>query len=162
MSIGERFLKWGFRHLSLYPPFLGAGIRVTTSDPGGGIYQVKMRLTPLNRNAHNTHFGGSLYAMCDPFLALILIHQLGSDYAVWDKSATIDFLRPGKGVVTATMQIAADEVAAIRKRAASGEAVEPVFVVDVVDRAEHVVARVTKTLHVRKRNRTSGETPGNE
>ncbi|NNC91857.1 MAG: DUF4442 domain-containing protein, partial [Acidimicrobiia bacterium] len=97
------------------------------------------------------HFGGSLFAMCDPFHALILIKQLGPGYVVWDKSATIDFLRPGRGVVTATMEIPETEVAAIREQSASGAAVEPVFVVEVVDQERLVVARVTKTLHVKKR-----------
>ena len=61
-----------------------------------------MRLTSWNRNFVGTHFGGSLYSMCDPFFVLILSAALGRDYVVWDKAAAIRFLRPGRGTVKAT------------------------------------------------------------
>ena len=107
-----------------------------------------MKLSFYNRNALGTHFGGSLYAMCDPFFALILIDQFGPDYAVWDKSSTIDFRRPGRGTVSATFEIPPEQVAEIRAAADAGEVVEPIFEVDVVDESSDTVARITKTLHV--------------
>jgi acyl-coenzyme A thioesterase PaaI-like protein len=110
-----------------------------------------MRLWFFNRNALGTHFGGSLYAMCDPFFALILIDQLGSSYEVWDKSAEIEFLRPGRGRVSATFRIRPNQVAEIRDAADSGSTVEPVFVAEVRNQSGDVVARVTKTLHVRRK-----------
>jgi acyl-coenzyme A thioesterase PaaI-like protein len=113
-----------------------------------------MKLAPYNRNAFGTHFGGSLYSMCDPFFALILIEQCGPGYAVWDKTSAIDFLRPGRGTVSATFQIPHHQVAEIKRLADTGQVVEPVFEVDVVDESGAVVARVTKTLHVR--NTTQG------
>ena len=144
-------LGWFTRHLSLYPPFIGAGIRVVTSDPDAGIFRTRMRLTWRNRNLLGTHFGGSLYAMCDPFFAVILMEQLGRGYAVTDKSASIAYLRPGTGTVEAEFRIPSEEVAAIRAAADAGEVVEPVFEVDVVDRQGRTIATVTKTVHVRKR-----------
>ena len=62
----------------------------------------------FNRNAYGTHFGGSLYAMCDPFFALILLRALGKEFIVWDKTASIQFLRPGKGRVTADFVVPAE------------------------------------------------------
>lgn len=114
-----------------------------------------MRLSFYNRNALGTHFGGSLYAMCDPFFALILVEQLGGKYEVWDKSAEIEFLRPGRGQVSATFEVTEDRVAEIREAADRGETVEPVFVAEVKDESDMVVARVTKTIHVKKRKRRS-------
>lgn len=111
-----------------------------------------MRLSFYNRNAVGTHFGGSLYAMCDPFYALILIEQLGRGYEVWDKSAEIEFRRPGRGRVSAVFEITPERVATIREAADEGRTVEPVFVAEVKDASDEVVARVTKTLHVRKRS----------
>lgn len=119
-----------------------------------------MKLAPYNRNAFGTHFGGSLYSMCDPFFALILIEQLGPGYAVWDKASTIDFLQPGRGTVSATFQIPHEQVAAIKRSVDGGQVVEPVFEVGVVDESGAVVARVTKTIHVkstRQRNVEPGE-----
>ncbi len=157
VSLRHRVLKWGLRHPSLFPPFVGAGIRAVTADPGGGIYRVRMKLSFYNCNALGTHFGGSLYAMCDPFLVLILIDQLGPDYAVWDKTSTIEFRRPGRGTVSAAFEIPHEQVAEIRAAADAGQVVEPVFEVNVVDQSGETVARVTKTLHVSHKTRRRSE-----
>ena len=148
-SLHRRFLRWALRHPSWYPPFMAAGIRVVEANPSGGVYRVRLKLRFYNRNALGTHFGGSLYAMCDPWYVLILIEQLGPSYAVWDKSSEVEFLRPGRGTVSAEFRINEDQVAQIRAAAASGEAVEPVYRAEVVDGSGNVVARVTKNLHVR-------------
>ncbi|MBI3536769.1 MAG: DUF4442 domain-containing protein, partial [Chloroflexi bacterium] len=65
------------RHLNLYPPFVGAGIRSKISRDHRRI-EVWMKLRWYNLNAVGTHFGGSLYAMCDPWFMLILIKALGA------------------------------------------------------------------------------------
>ena len=51
-----------------------------------------MGLNRLNRNYVGTQFGGSLYAMTDPFFMLMLMENLGRDYVVWDKAANIEFV----------------------------------------------------------------------
>jgi acyl-coenzyme A thioesterase PaaI-like protein len=140
---------WLLRVMNFYPPFLGAGIRVRRADPC--TFEVRMKLSFLNRNYVGTHFGGSLYAMCDPFFMLILIPALGPDYVVWDKEATIRFLRPGRGTVRARFSIPEERIAEIRRAADAVEKVEPVFHAEVVDGNGNVVAEVEKTLHVRRR-----------
>jgi acyl-coenzyme A thioesterase PaaI-like protein len=136
------------RMLSLWPPYLGAGIRVRPSADLR-TFDVRMRLRWWNRNYVNTHFGGSLYSMCDPFFMLILIQALGRGYVVWDKAATIRFRRPGKGTVRATFHIPQEKVDEIRAAADRGEKIEPVFTVEVRDEQGEVVAEVEKLLYVR-------------
>src|ERR1700756_4653555 len=87
------------------PPYLGAGVRVRLAAKDLSRVEVEMRLTPWNRNFVGTHFGGSLYSMCDPFLMLMLMARLGPEYVVWDKSAAIEFIRPGRGTVAATFEL---------------------------------------------------------
>ncbi len=142
---------WLVRVINLYPPFVGAGIRVRRTRPGKRGFEVRMRLSPLNRNVIGTHFGGSLYAMCDPFFVLILIEQLGPGYVVWDKAAAIRFVRPGRGTVRATFEIAPERVEEIRSAADAGGTAEPVFRASVVDERGETVAEVDKTLYVRRR-----------
>lgn len=139
------------RLMSLYPPFLGAGVRVRSVAPDLGRIEVELALTRWNRNYVGTHFGGSLYAMCDPFFMLMLMERLGPGYVVWDRAAAIEFLRPGRGVVRATFAIDPARVEEIRAAAAGGEKVLPRFEVAVVDAGGQVVARVEKTLYVRRR-----------
>ncbi len=140
-----------YRWINFYPPFVGAGIRVTQSSADPYTMRVRLGLHWYNGNAFGTHFGGSLYAMCDPFFALILLQTIGRGYLVWDKTAAIQFLRPGRGVVKVTFHIAPEQVAEIRGRADAGAVVEPAFQVDVLDEAGQVVARVDKLLYVRKK-----------
>lgn len=143
------------RLLNLWPPYAGAGIRVRVA-PDLRTFEVRMKLRWWNRNYVNTHFGGSLYSMCDPFFMLILIEALGRGYVVWDKAATIRFRRPGKGTVRATFHIPQERVEEIRAAADRGEKVEPVFTVEVLDEQDAVVAEVEKLLYVRLAKPSSG------
>ncbi len=135
--------------VNLYPPLLGAGIRSRQVDPL--TIRAEMKLTALNRNIVGVHFGGSLYAMCDPWFMLILMRALGKDYIVWDKAARIEFVQPGRSAVSATFHIPAARVQEIRELAAQTRKVEPIFQVDVTDASGQVVARVEKTLYVRRK-----------
>jgi acyl-coenzyme A thioesterase PaaI-like protein len=139
-----------YRLLSLYTPYLGAGVRVWVS-PDLRTFEVRMKLRWWNRNYVGTHFGGSLYAMCDPFFMLILLEALGRDYVVWDKAATIRFRRPGRGTVRATFHVPPERVEEIRAAADAQGKIEPTFSVDVVDEGGEVVAEIEKLLYVRRK-----------
>jgi uncharacterized protein DUF4442 len=98
-----------------------------------------------------THFGGSLYSMCDPFYMLMLINILGPDYIVWDKAATIRFKRPGKGVMKAAFRLTEAQIAEIRAAADTQPKVEPHFQVLIKDSEGKVVAEIDKLLYVKKK-----------
>jgi len=137
------------RLINFYPPLLGAGIRSQMVDEN--TVRVEMKLTALNRNIVGVHFGGSLYAMCDPWFMLILMRLLGPDYIVWDKAASIQFLQPGRGKVTASFHISQERLDEIRQAAEEHSKTEPLFRVEVLDESGRAVARVEKLLYVRKR-----------
>jgi len=128
---------------------LGAGIRSRNVDER--TVDVEMKLTAFNRNIVGVHFGGSLYAMCDPWFMLILMRPLGGDYIVWDKTASIRFVRPGRGTVRAHFHIPPSRVDEIRAAADRDGKVEPTFTVDVLDTQGKVVAQVEKLLYVRRK-----------
>jgi hypothetical protein len=102
------------RLLNFYPAFLGAGIRARHVAEDFRLVEVEMPLHFWNRNYVGTHFGGSLYSMCDPFFMIMLINNLGPDYIVWDKAATIRFKRPGKGTMKACFRLPEERVGGIR------------------------------------------------
>jgi acyl-coenzyme A thioesterase PaaI-like protein len=140
--------------VNFWPPYLGAGIRVTRIAADLRSFEVRMKLRWYNRNYVGTHYGGSLYSMCDPFFMLILLEGLGSGYEVWDKAASIRFRRPGRGKVRASFHVSDDEIEAIRREADANGKTEPRFTVEVLDEAGEVVAEVEKLLHVRRRRET--------
>jgi acyl-coenzyme A thioesterase PaaI-like protein len=137
------------RFINIYPPLLGAGIRARQIDER--TTSVEMKMTPFNRNLVGVHFGGSLYAMCDPWYMLILIRLLGNEYIVWDKAASIKFVSPGRGKVTATFHIQQERVDQIRADADREGKIEPSFSVDVLDERGQVVAQIEKLLYVRRK-----------
>ena len=141
----QRFVNW-------YPPFLGAGIKVKHISDDLRTIEVHMPLRFWNKNYVGTHFGGSLYTMCDPFFMLILINNLGPGYVVWDKAATIRFRRPGKGLVKATFHISQERIEEIRSQADAQGKVEPQFQARVMDSQGNVIAEVEKLLYVRKKD----------
>jgi acyl-coenzyme A thioesterase PaaI-like protein len=142
--------------MNLWPPFLGAGIRVKRLTGNWREIDVEMKLRPWNANYVGTHYGGSLYSMADPFFMVMLIENLGKDYVVWDKSASIRFRRPGRGTVSASFRLTAEQIEEIKKALETQEKIERVFAVEVKDESGSVVAEVEKLLHVRRKDRNAG------
>ncbi|WP_066097259.1 DUF4442 domain-containing protein [Xanthomonas massiliensis] len=144
--------------LNLWPPFLFTGIHVTALAPGWRHARVELRQRFWNCNYVGTHFGGSLFAMTDPFWMLLLMHQIGRDHFVWDKAAEIEFVKPGRGTVATEFTLDEATLAQIRAATANGEKYLHWFTNEVVDAAGEVVARVRKQVYVRLKPRA--RTPG--
>lgn len=137
--------------INTYAPYIGAGIKIEHINLDQGLCVVSMGLNSLNKNIVGTQFGGSLYSMVDPFYMLMLMHQLGSSYVVWDKSSHIEFVAPGNSKVTARMKIPSNEIKTIQDLAKDGEPVFREYMVDIVDEQQKVIATVTKTIYIRLR-----------
>ncbi|MGZ6124245.1 MAG: YiiD C-terminal domain-containing protein [Myxococcales bacterium] len=144
-----RFLKT----LRVYPPYLGAGIALRSVERDLTAVEVEMKLRVFNQNFVGTHFGGSLYSMCDPWFMIMLIHQLGDGYVVWDKRATIDFLKPGRGTVRARFDLPREKVAELKAEVDEKGKINPTFETVITDAAGEPIAKVTKLLSIRRKDR---------
>jgi hypothetical protein len=140
-----------FQWINFYPPFIGAGIRVRKVNETEDAIEVEMKLRFWNKNYVGTHYGGSLYSMCDPFFMLILMRKLGKNYVVWDKAAQIRFLKPGIGKVKARFQIPDAKIQDIRNELETLVKSEYIFMTSVLDEENNIVAEVEKLIYVRKR-----------
>ncbi len=140
------------RWVNLWPPFLGAGIRVTHIASDMKSIDVEMKLRWWNANYVGTHFGGSLFAMADPFYMLMLMANLGREYIVWDKAATIRYRKPGRGKVRAEFRLSDGQIDDIREKLKMLPKYEPVFTVEVKDEEGTVIAEVEKLLHIRRKD----------
>jgi hypothetical protein len=145
------------RWINFWPPFLGMGIRVMRIAPDMKAVDVEMKLRFWNANYVGTQFGGSLFAMTDPFYMLMLMANLGRDYIVWDKAATIRYRKPGKGTVRAEFRLSDIQIDDIREKLKTLPKYEPVFTVEVKDEAGVVIAEVEKVIYVRRKQ--SAESP---
>ena len=143
----RRFLRW----INWWPPFLGMGIKVRRISEDFREVDVEMVQRFWNTNYVGVHFGGSLFAMTDPFYMLMLMENLGPQYIVWDKAASIRFRKPAKGTVRAEFRLTEEQIDGVRQAAEMQAKVEPVFVVQIIDGDGEVVAEAERTLHVRKK-----------
>lgn len=134
-----------------FAPYQGAGIVVDKIDLKNYHIRVKMRLTRSNKNIVGVHFGGSLYAMVDPFYMTLLMYHLGSEYIVWDKAANIEFLSPGRSTVYADFRLNAEEIHTVKTLADNYAPVYRNYDIDIMDESGLRVARVNKTLYIRRK-----------
>lgn len=98
---------------NLWPPFLFAGIKIVEVAKDYRRIVTKLILRSWNTNYVGTQYGGSIYSMADPFYMIMLIKNLSSDYEVWDKSATIRYLRPGRTDLLAEFTLSQEEIDSI-------------------------------------------------
>ena len=149
------------RYMNFWPPFLFSGIHVARISDDFRHARVELRQRWYNRNYVGTHFGGSLFAMTDPFWMILVLQRLGRDYLVWDQAAEIRFVKPGRGLVTVDFDLDEAVLDEIRAAASGGEKVLRWFEMDVRDAAGDVVAKVRKQVYVRRKRPAGGpDAPG--
>jgi acyl-coenzyme A thioesterase PaaI-like protein len=140
-------MSWWLRHIGWWPPLLGAGIKLTRLDKDLREADVEMRLTRLNTNYVGVHFGGSLFSMTDPFYMLMLAANLGDEFVVWDKAASIRYKKPGKGRVRAEFRLTEEKLAEIRAALEVEGRHDARFVVEIRDDHGGVVAEVERVIY---------------
>ncbi len=140
----EKIINW-------YGPFLGAGVKLEKMTKDYRHARVSMKLTFYNKNYMGTQFGGSLYSMTDPWYMLMLIKNLGRDFIVWDKAATVNFRKPGRGKVTAEFNLTDEHLNEIKKHLETEKKMDYHFKVEVKDDEGKLIAEVDKVLYIRKK-----------
>jgi len=146
----SRLLRYRF---NWYPCYRRTGARLTfVADD---LHEVRLKL-PLNwrtRGYWGATFGGSVYGALDPVLLVMLARNLGPDYMVWDKSASIEFKRPGRSTLYATFRLDADELPRIRTELEGTARILRRYTVHLVDQRGVVHASCVKTLYIRRTRR---------
>lgn len=149
--------------LNFYPPYFFTRTHVVSISADWLHIVVKLKKNPFTTNYVGTAFGGSLYAACDPFFMIILIHNLGLDkYIIWDKGAVIDFKKPARSTITFKFNIEASEIQRIIESAETGEKQLPEYIAEGIDEAGDVCITVKKILYVRKKKQPIISTPLND
>jgi hypothetical protein len=148
-DIRKKFLE---KLINFYGPYLGAGVKLEKMSKDHRYALVSMKLTFYNKNYMGVQFGGSLYAMVDPWYMLMLIKNLGDNYIVWDKSAIINFRSPGRGKVSAEFKLQEEQIEDIKKTLETQNKLDYSFQVQIKDESEKLVADVLKVIYIRKKS----------
>src|SRR5690606_27426841 len=152
MRITPRRLAIG---MSLWIPNLCSGIRVRRFSDDWTHATVELHVNLITRNYVKTAFGGSMSAMTDPYFFMLVMHQLGRDYVVWDTRGEIEFVKPGRGVLTAHFHVSKDQAEQLRERARGGAKVLQWFETTITDADGDVVAKVRREVYVREKRRVT-------
>jgi acyl-coenzyme A thioesterase PaaI-like protein len=135
---------------NFFPAYFGTGARITFIAATWREVRVEVPHSLRTRNYVGTIFGGSMYGAVDPILMLMLIKNLGPAYVVWDKAASIRFLRPGRSTLRVRFEVNEAELDAIRHALATRRSVNRVYTVRLVDEDGVACAEVEKTIYVRR------------
>ena len=147
-SAATRRMRWGF---NFFPAYRGTGARITYIAGDFREMRVRLPLSWRTRNYVGTIFGGSLYGAVDPIYMIMLIKILGPEYVVWDKAATIRFIKPGRTTLHARFLIDEEEVRTIRELLEKAPSMDRVYRVELKDADGKVHAEVDKTIYIRRK-----------
>ena len=150
-SLKTRLFRWWF---NFFPAYRRTGGRITYI--AGDLHEIRVKL-PLNwktRNYVGSLFGGSMYGAIDPIYMIMLIKLLGPEYLVWDKSATIQFKKPGRKTLYARFVVGPEELAEIRRRLETEHSINRMYQVELTDGEGDVCASFEKTLYMRRKDKT--------
>jgi acyl-coenzyme A thioesterase PaaI-like protein len=139
------------RMLNIWPPFLFSGISILEISKDFRHAKVRLKKKALTSNYVGTLFGGSLFAMTDPFYMVMILKNLGKDYIVWDKRSEIEYISPGTATVFAEFHLWDAELDEIKTEVAVSGKYLKWFEVDIKTADGTVVAIVKKQIYCRKK-----------
>ncbi|MFC4140879.1 PaaI family thioesterase [Pedobacter mendelii] len=157
MIISQNTLKWVMR---LYPPLFFQCIWVQKFENEFKTATVKISKSFLNKNYNGSIFGGTIYAATDPFYALLfdqLMQRRGLKVRVWLKSASIQYLKPGRGNLYFTINVTDEMIAEAELALKSVGKFVKAYPMEITNKSGELCATVMNEVYIR--NLHQGETP---
>ena len=99
--------------MRLYPPMLFQRIWVKKIHKNYRGADIKINKSLFTTNFGNSIFGGTIFTATDPFYALLfgqILKHKGYNITVWLKSASIDYIKPGRTDLHYTIEIDDDMI----------------------------------------------------
>lgn len=140
-------IKFG---LNLWPPFWGAGIKILHISEDFRLVKVRLKLSWWNKNANRTQYGEVFFSYRSIY-SMMLIGILREEYYVWDKEASINFIKPGHSDLYADFEISEGMIEDIFEKTRNGDKWFPEFTIYIKDKDGNVVSEVKRKLYVRKK-----------
>jgi acyl-coenzyme A thioesterase PaaI-like protein len=148
MSVRDTFLRfWNF-----WPPFFFSGIKLEEQSPDFRHIIVRLKLRFWNANFLGTQYGGLIFSMTDPFYMIMLIKNLPHNLAVWDKSAHIKYLKPGRTDLRAEFNLTQEDLDQILHDIKEKEHLEWSRTIEIKDLQGQVVAEVHKVISIKTKS----------
>ncbi|WP_129714124.1 DUF4442 domain-containing protein [Pedobacter sp. SYP-B3415] len=149
MQVSPNTLKWAMR---FYPPLFFQRIWVIGFAADYRSVTVKIAKSIFNKNYNGSIFGGTIYAATDPFFAILfdqLLQRRGFKVRVWLKSASIQYLKPGRSALYFTIRITDDMLAEADATLRSNGKFVKAFPMEITNRAGELCATVMNEVYIR-------------
>jgi acyl-coenzyme A thioesterase PaaI-like protein len=138
---------WTRRAFNIWPCIWCTGSTIKFLSGDFKELHVQLKLNIRTRNRVGTVYGGSIYSSIDPYFMLLMMDILGRDYVVWDKGASVKFIRPITGKVKCRFLIPDELVEKVKSEiAANGQYVFE-MPLQYEDGEGKVYATFTKTIY---------------
>ena len=144
-NLKSRIKRFSF---NLFPAYRGTGGRVCFISSDYKEVHIKLGLNWRTKNYVGTVFGGSIYGALDPIYMTQLIKILGDEYIIWDKSATIKFVKPITKTVYARFIISDELIEEIKSKVAKKKKLTIELNVAYQDEDGIIYAESLKTLFI--------------
>lgn len=151
MIVSESTLKWA---LCLYPPLLFQRIWVKRFHKGFRGVDVKINKSIFNRNYNGSIFGGTIFSATDPFYAILfdqIMLRKGYKCRVWLKSATIQYLKPGRSDLYFTLHISDEMIAEAETALHSTGKFVKAYPVQLYNKEGELCALVSNEIYLRNK-----------
>jgi hypothetical protein len=147
-SIQTKLTRWIY---NFHPVYRRTGARIDYIDRSWKEIRISIPLRISTRNYYGTISGICMFGGVDPIYMVMLIKLLGPRYVVWDKEATIRFIKPGRTKLFAAFKIDDTELDSIRKTLEAETSATRTYPIELKDTEGVVCASVDKVIHMRKR-----------
>jgi hypothetical protein len=89
-----------------------------------------------------------MFSATDPFYMVMLLRILGKDFVVWDKSASIKFVRPAKKTLYAKYFISDDFLESAKNEVAERGECTRLMTIELKDEDEKVYAVIERNVYI--------------
>jgi len=134
--------------MNVFPAFRRTGGRVCFISDDWKEMHIRLGLNWKTKNYVGTVFGGSIYGALDPVYMLQLMKILGNDYVIWDKAASIKFIKPIRKNVFAKFLITEEVLNEIISKVRSENKLSVDLSVTFQDEEGLIYAEVVKTIYI--------------
>ena len=110
--------------------------------------KIQLLFNYKTRNYVGTIYGGHMYSSVDGIYVIQLIHILGDNYIVWDKSAKIKFKRPANKTLFADFKISDELIEQIKGDIVKDKKKDYNLFVNLTDENGNIYAQVEKVIYI--------------
>lgn len=136
------------QRLEAFPPFHNMGIKVLDFVADWQIVRLLLPFTSQNKNPGGTMFGGAIASLADPIAALACVYRFPG-YAVWTKSLTVDFVKPGSSDLQLLFEFPSSASAEISDKLAKNSAADHTFYYGLYLNDSSLCARISCVVALR-------------